>query len=112
DPLDDGDVRSVGRLTVRHIATPGHCAGHGSYLVTGGEQPYLLAGDAVFAGGKLFLQATPDCNVAASIASLRRLAEEDFTALLPGHGPIALDGGRDHLDIALAAVDGLRLPAN
>ena len=112
DPLNDGDVRTVGRLSVRHIATPGHCAGHGSYLVTGGEAPYLLAGDAVFAQGKLFLQATPDCDVAASIASLRRLAEEEFTALLPGHGPIVLDGGRDHLDMALAAVDQLRLPGS
>jgi glyoxylase-like metal-dependent hydrolase (beta-lactamase superfamily II) len=112
DPLDDGDVRTVGRLTIRYIATPGHCAGHGSYLVTGGESAYLLAGDAVFAGGKLFLQATPDCDVAASIASLRRLAEEEFTALLPGHGPIALDGGRDHLDMALATVDQLRLPGS
>ena len=60
DPLDDGDVRTVGRLTVTFIATPGHCLGHGSYLVTGGERTYLLAGDALFAQGKLFLQATPD----------------------------------------------------
>jgi len=112
DPLDDGDVRTVGRLTVRYIATPGHCFAHGSYLVTGGEHAYLLAGDAVFAGGKLFLQATPDCDVAASIASLRRLGEEEFGALLPGHGAIALTGGRDHLGQALAAVDQLRLPGN
>jgi glyoxylase-like metal-dependent hydrolase (beta-lactamase superfamily II) len=112
DPLDDGDVRTVGRLTVRYLATPGHCLGHGSYLVTGGELPYLLAGDAVFAQGKLFLQATSDCDIAASIASLRRLDEEEFTALLPGHGAIALTGGRDHLGQALAAVDQLRLPGN
>jgi glyoxylase-like metal-dependent hydrolase (beta-lactamase superfamily II) len=112
DPLDDGDVRTVGRLTVRHISTPGHCLGHGSYIVTGGEQPYLLAGDSVFAQGKLFLQATRDCDIAASIATLRRLNEEEFTSLLPGHGPIALTDGRDHLRQALAAVDQLRLPGN
>jgi glyoxylase-like metal-dependent hydrolase (beta-lactamase superfamily II) len=112
DPLDDGDVRTVGRLTVRYIATPGHCLAHGSYLVTGGEQAYLIAGDAVFAGGKLFLQATADCDIAASIASLRRLADEQFEALLPGHGAIALTGGRDHLGQALAAVDQLQLPGN
>ena len=49
DPLADGDELAVGRLRVRYLATPGHCAGHGSYLVTGGERTYLLAGDAVFA---------------------------------------------------------------
>ncbi len=112
DPLVDGDVRSVGRLTVRFVATPGHCHGHGSYLVTGGERPYLLAGDAIFAAGKLFLQATPDCDIPASIASLQRLGREQFTALLPGHGPVVLDGGRDHLQIALDAAAQLRLPPN
>lgn len=112
DPLADGDERAVGRLRVRHIATPGHCAGHGSYLVTGGERTYLLAGDALFAGGRLFLQAIPDCDVAASVRSLRRLDQFDFEALLPGHGAVSLDGGRQHLAIALAAANGLRLPQN
>ena len=112
DPLDDGDTRTVARLTVRFISTPGHCHGHGSYVVTGGEQTYLLAGDAVFAQGKLFLQATPDCDIPASVASLRRLGEEQFSALLPGHGAIALTGGRDHLGVALDAVNQLRLPGN
>ena len=32
DRLEDGDQRPVGRLTLRFLATPGHCAGHGSYL--------------------------------------------------------------------------------
>jgi glyoxylase-like metal-dependent hydrolase (beta-lactamase superfamily II) len=110
DPLVDGDMRRVGRLTVRYLATPGHCAGHGSYLVTGGERTYLLAGDAVFALGRLFLQAIPDCDLAASIRSLRRLGELDFSALLPGHGAIALDGGPDHVAAALQVVDRLGVP--
>ncbi len=112
DPLADGDERRVGRLTLRLVSTPGHCFGHSSYLVTGGERTYLFAGDAVFAGGKLFLQATPDCDIPASVASLRRLGELEFDALLPGHGPIALTAGGEHVQQALAAVDQLRLPAN
>jgi glyoxylase-like metal-dependent hydrolase (beta-lactamase superfamily II) len=110
DRLDDGDERRVGRLTLRFVATPGHSAGHGSYLVSGGEGVYLLAGDAVFAGGKLFLQATADCDLQASLESVRRLAALDFDAFLPGHGPIALRDGRAHVDAAKAAIDSLAVP--
>ena len=110
DGLVDGDVRTVGRLTVRFLATPGHCAGHGSYLVSGGERTYLLAGDAVFALGRLYLQAIPDCDLGASIDSVRRLGELAFDALLPGHGAIALDGGLGHVQAAVAAFDRLGIP--
>ena len=110
DRLADGDVRTVGRLTLRYLSTPGHCGGHGSYLVTGGERVYLLAGDAVFAGGKLFLQAIPDCDLQASLASVKRLAGLEFDALLPGHGPIALHEGRTHVDLAAAVIDRLAVP--
>src|SRR3954447_9652898 len=86
DPLGHGDELEVGRLRVRYLETPGHCAGHGSYLVTGGEGTHLLAGDAIFAGGKLFLQATDDCDLRQSLDSVLQLAELDFDTLLPGHG--------------------------
>jgi hydroxyacylglutathione hydrolase len=112
DPLVNDDVRTVGRLSVRYLSTPGHCAGHGSYLVTGGERTYLFAGDAVFAQGRLFLQAIPDCDLGASAESVRRLGALDFAALLPGHGAIALDGGRDHLRAAISVLDQLRVPQN
>jgi glyoxylase-like metal-dependent hydrolase (beta-lactamase superfamily II) len=112
DRLADGDVRRVGRLTVRAIETPGHCAGHMAYLVTGGERTCLFSGDAVFANGKILLQAIPDCDLRASIASVRRLGELEFDALLPGHGALALDGGRDHVGAATAVIDRLGVPAN
>lgn len=112
DRLEDGDVRRVGRLTLRFLATPGHCAGHGSLLVTGGERTYLLAGDAIFAGGKLLLQAIPDCDLWASLETVRRLGALEFDALLPGHGPIALRDGRAHVDTALATIDRLGVPPN
>jgi glyoxylase-like metal-dependent hydrolase (beta-lactamase superfamily II) len=112
DPMVDGDVREVGRLSVRYLDTPGHCAGHGSYLVTGGERTYLFAGDAVFAQGRLFLQAIPDCDLAASADSVRRLGDLDFDALLPGHGAIALSGGQDHVRAAVGVLDRLAVPQN
>jgi glyoxylase-like metal-dependent hydrolase (beta-lactamase superfamily II) len=105
DELADGDERSVGRLTVRYLETPGHCGGHGSFLVSGGERVYLL-------GGKLFLQGIPDCDLQDSLASVRKLAALEFDALLPGHGAIALDEGRVHVDLAAQAIDRLAVPPN
>lgn len=112
DPLSDGSEWAVGRLSVRFIETPGHCHAHGSYLVTAASRSYLLAGDAVFAGGKLFLQPIPDCDIGQSLASVERLAALEFDALLPGHGAICLRDGRSHVEAAHAAVGRLSLPAN
>lgn len=112
DPLLDAESRQVGRLAVRPIETPGHCAGHLSYLVTGGERSYLFSGDAVFANGKILLQAIPDCDLGATLASIRRLAALEFDALLPGHGPIVLSGGAAHVAGAAAAIDRLAVPGS
>ena len=110
DPLLDGDERRIGRLTVRAVATPGHCAGHLSYIVSGGAATYLFAGDALFAGGKILLQAIPDCDLGLTLGSVRRLSDESFDALLPGHGGIVLAGGEAHVGLATAAIDRLAVP--
>ena len=110
--LTDGDEHRVGRLTVRFVATPGHCAGHGSYLVSGGGRTYLLAGDAVFAFGKVAVLATADCDLQALLSSVRRLDGEEFDALLPGHAQIVLDGGKGHVEQARATIDSLNVPPN
>ena len=94
------------------MATPGHCAGHGSYLVSGGGRTYLLAGDAVFAFGKVAVLATADCDLQALLSSVRRLAGEEFDALLPGHAQIVLDGGKAHVEQARATIDSLNVPPN
>lgn len=112
DRLADGDEIRVGRLAVRFLATPGHCAGHGSYLVTGGDRTYLFAGDAVFAWGKVAVLATADCDLQALLASVRRLAGEEFDSLLPGHAQIVLDGGRAHVEQAKTTIDNLNVPPN
>jgi glyoxylase-like metal-dependent hydrolase (beta-lactamase superfamily II) len=112
DRLADGDELRIGRLTVRYLATPGHCAGHGAYLVSGPAGRALLTGDALFAGGRIQLQAIPDCDLGASLATLRRLAGESFDALLPGHGAITLTDGPAHVATATAVMDGLGVPPN
>jgi len=110
--LAPGEAVRVGHLSIRALPTPGHCAGHLAYLVEGGQRTCLCSGDALFAGGKIYLQAVPDCDLQACLASIQSLAEVQFEALLPGHGALALTGGRQHLDIALRAIDALALPGS
>lgn len=110
--VDDGQVLEIGRLKVTVIATPGHAAGHTAYLVEGPAGSALLSGDTLFLFGRILLQPVPDCDLVAHVASLRRLGEYEFDALLPGHGGFVVNGGRGHLDMALGAIDSLRIPPN
>ena len=52
--LYDGDMITLGNITVKALHTPGHTPEHLSFLVTDGafsDQPgYLLSGDFVFSG--------------------------------------------------------------
>jgi glyoxylase-like metal-dependent hydrolase (beta-lactamase superfamily II) len=112
DPLVDNQEFSVGSLGVSYLSTPGHCAGHGSFLVSGEDSTYLLGGDAIFAGGKLLLQATPDCDLRQSLETVERLAAISFDALLPGHGPIVLSDAKIHVDAAVASIRNLSVPPN
>ncbi len=110
DPLRDGDERSIGEATIRFVATPGHCAGHGAYLLTGLGHDALFAGDAVFWAGRVLLQAVPDCDLQASLDSVRTLASLEYEAFLPGHGAVTANGGAMHPRMALAEIDGLGVP--
>lgn len=108
--LAPGNVVSIGALSVEMIPTPGHSHDHCSYLVTRGEQRYLVAGDAIFHGGRIVLQHTWDCSVPQSIASIQHLATVDFEALLPGHLSFSLKNGKRHIHTACAIIDKLGCP--
>ena len=110
--LDEGDVLRVGDLELRTIATPGHCNGHVSYLMQGAERRYLFAGDAVFAGGRVVWQNIHDCSVPLTVASIRKLRDVEFDALLPGHAAVILDDGKRHVAFAAEQCDKLALPKN
>ena len=109
--LRDGDEISVGQVQLQFLATPGHCAGHGSFLM-GGQKPVLLAGDSVFWSGQILLQAVPDCDLQASLASVLKLERLEFDAFLPGHGAITLSGGHLHVELAAKAIRSLGIPRN
>jgi len=95
---------AVGDVSITVVPTPGHAAGHLCFLASDGDQQALFTGDLIFARGRVAILGTPDTDLTAlraSIARLRELVGDAPTALLPGHGSIAVTGAQDHLDIAL-----------
>ena len=110
--LSEGDQVQVGALRLEVYDTPGHCDGHASFRLLGRERRYLFAGDAVFHGGRIVLQNIHDCSIPRSSESVGKLAGLEFESLLPGHGAIAVDGGRRHVEVAARAFENLFVPKN
>jgi glyoxylase-like metal-dependent hydrolase (beta-lactamase superfamily II) len=110
--LTEGVIFNVGKLKVTVFDTPGHCRGHVSLLVEGGERRYLLSGDLVFFGGTVVIQNIPDCSIQEYGESCRKMAGVDFEALLPGHLAISLRDGKRHIDAAAKQFGSLMVPKN
>lgn len=108
--LADGQRIVIGDVTVEALATPGHSAGHMSFLVHSPGRRDLFTGDTVLFGGRIILQNTPDCDLRAHIGSLRRLGEERFEGLFPGHLTFSASDGERHLRAALDALDRGAIP--
>jgi glyoxylase-like metal-dependent hydrolase (beta-lactamase superfamily II) len=108
--VSEGDTIRVGSVRLEVYHTPGHCDGHASYLLRGASHRYLLAGDAVFAGGRVVLQNIHDCSVQKTAESIFKLDQLDFDALLPGHGAIAVNDGKSHVALAAEACRQLGVP--
>jgi hydroxyacylglutathione hydrolase len=110
--LSEGDVVKVGNLSLQTWETPGHCDGHLSFLMTGGDRSYLIGADLVFWGGRILLQNIPDCRIDAYASSVLKVANLDFDALIPGHLQISLRGGKEHVNKAAQAFRQLGVPPN
>lgn len=108
--LDAGETLAFGDVSVTMIPTPGHSHDHFSYLVRTPRRVLLVAGDALFYGGRIAIQDIVDCDVSAACQSVRTLAGLQFDALLPGHLNFTLRNGRRHADAALAYVERLQCP--
>lgn len=107
----DGERVAIGAIELQAVATAGHSADHLSWwLETPGA--VLFGGDSVFPGGRVIVQALPDCNLLEYAATIRRLADLPVRSLLPGHGIIAIDGGAAHIGHAAARLDALETPPN
>jgi glyoxylase-like metal-dependent hydrolase (beta-lactamase superfamily II) len=110
DVLADDSTITIGSMKIRTIATPGHSADHVSFLVEKDGRRLLVAGDALFHGGKVAVQDIPDCSVPDICATVRKLAGIEFDALLPGHLNFSLRNACRHADAALAYVDRFQCP--
>jgi glyoxylase-like metal-dependent hydrolase (beta-lactamase superfamily II)/rhodanese-related sulfurtransferase len=98
EPLGDGQVVTVGSVSIRVMHTPGHRPEHCSFVV---DERIVLTGDSLFVGDA----ARPDLAVAARegaqdlFHSLARLAELPAdVAVFPGHVAGSLCGGQMSTD--------------
>jgi hydroxyacylglutathione hydrolase len=108
--LRDEATVQVGHLTVRALATPGHAAGHTSYLCNDGDTRVLFTGDLIFYGGGISLLNTWDCDLRAYASSLTRFRGAHIDALLPGHHSLSVREGQRHIDSAIRRLDAGLFP--
>ncbi len=81
--LTDGERIEFGDMALDVVATPGHCANHLCFAISG--TPVLFTGDHVM-GWNSTLVATPDGSMAQYLASLDLLARGPWHTYFPGHG--------------------------
>ncbi|MDQ6932103.1 MAG: MBL fold metallo-hydrolase [Candidatus Eremiobacteraeota bacterium] len=91
--LHDGDVLSLGSVSLEVLHTPGHTPGSVSFAQTAADATVLLTGDTLFRGsiGRWDLGGTSMEDIVASIH--RKLLDyADATTVIPGHGPATTIG--------------------
>jgi ribonuclease/clavin/mitogillin len=84
--LEDGErieLEGPERVVLRMIHTPGHAPGH--LCVMEERSRVMIAGDMVAGEGTILIEPN-DGDMAEYLASLRRMAGEEPSMLLPAHG--------------------------
>ena len=87
--LADGDGIHLGEASLRALETPGHADSHLCFWIEADR--YLFSGDLIAGFGTLVLSRTPG-SLTRYLDSLHRVAALGPLTILPGHGPIILDG--------------------
>ncbi len=72
--------------TLQAIRTDGHGVGHLSFLWQTHSQTTLFTGDALLPGGTILLTTLSESNLHQAADSAKRLAQQRFDWLCPGHG--------------------------
>jgi glyoxylase-like metal-dependent hydrolase (beta-lactamase superfamily II) len=109
-PIKDGETLRFSDIFVTAHATPGHSHDHYSYRVTRANDVLLMAGDGLFADGRVLLQDIWDCSISETCRTIEALARLSFDALLPGHGDYVLQNAMRHVEIAANRVRRLLTP--
>jgi glyoxylase-like metal-dependent hydrolase (beta-lactamase superfamily II) len=87
-PVADGAILEGPGWRLEAIHTPGHASDHLCFALAG--EGILFSGDHVM-GWSTTMVAPPDGDMAAYMASLRRLLRRGERLFLPGHGPAIAD---------------------
>lgn len=110
EELADGDVVRVGDLSVEVLETPGHAAGHLTYLLRHAGTVSVFTGDTLFFGGRVLLLNSHDASVQQVIRSVERLAALSVDGLYPGHLTFTVRNSRREVEKAMEAIRRLQLP--
>ncbi len=92
--VGDGDTLALGDATLEFIHTPGHTMG--SLCIFHRESGVLFSGDMILGTGTTVISPEHG-DMAAYIASMRKLLEYDSRLIAPGHGPV-IDTPQDKLN--------------
>jgi glyoxylase-like metal-dependent hydrolase (beta-lactamase superfamily II) len=91
----NGQLFAAGSTVLRGVQTPGHSPDHFCFFDIRTRD--LYCGDLVRLGGTIVVPASKGGDLAAYLASLRRIREMKVSRLLPGHGP-AIDNVEEVID--------------
>ncbi len=94
----EGDTLELAALEMAVLETPGHSAGHVTYVLQHESQQHAISGDVIFRGG---IGRTDffDGNYQHLVESIhgKLFALQDDATLYPGHGPLTTVGHeREH----------------
>ena len=87
--LRDGEVITAGDIELTVHTTPGHCANHLAFGLTGTD--ILLSGDHIM-GWNSTLVSVPDGSMADYLASLEKVIALPYRRYVPAHGGPIADG--------------------
>lgn len=97
-PVADNETLRLPSVQLRVLHTPGHSSDHVCFYVEGAAS--LFSGDTILGEGTAVI-APPDGDMAAYMATLRRLRAMPIDRIYPGHFR-AIDGGRAVIEGYLA----------
>ena len=85
-PLTDGEMVAAGDSALTAVHTPGHSPDHLCFWHQ--ESRQLFCGDLAWKGSTVVIPPSHGGDVAAYLASLRRIVQLEPQLMLPAHGPL------------------------
>lgn len=110
--IEDGQIISVGRLSLKAIHTPGHSQDSTCFYVDDGSCRMLFSGDVILFEGTIGLLNLAGSSLEGYRKNFHKIASLACDALLPGHGVFVLKEGKQHIEKAFLALKKLSPPPN